>query len=53
MFVPWNPKAETVDDLTRRIYESFIKFRTSALPWGDISERAFLNARALPYQFGG
>jgi TRAP-type mannitol/chloroaromatic compound transport system substrate-binding protein len=41
------------DDLTRRVYDSFIKFRTSALRWGDISERAFLNARALPYQFGG
>jgi TRAP-type mannitol/chloroaromatic compound transport system substrate-binding protein len=41
------------DDLTRRVHDSFIKFRTSALRWGDISERAFLNARALPYQFGG
>jgi TRAP-type mannitol/chloroaromatic compound transport system substrate-binding protein len=41
------------DDLTRRVYDSFIKFRTSALRWGDISERAFLNARGLPYPFGG
>jgi TRAP-type mannitol/chloroaromatic compound transport system substrate-binding protein len=41
------------DDLTRRVYDGFIKFRTSALRWGDISERAFLNARALPYPFGG
>ena len=41
------------DDLTRRVYESFIKFRTAAVRWGDISERAFLNARALPYPFGG
>jgi TRAP-type mannitol/chloroaromatic compound transport system substrate-binding protein len=41
------------DDLTRRVYESFIKFRTSALRWGDVSERAFLNARALPYPYGG
>jgi TRAP-type mannitol/chloroaromatic compound transport system substrate-binding protein len=41
------------DDLTRRVHDSFIKFRTSALRWGDISERAFLNARALPYPFGG
>src|SRR5262249_15941691 len=41
------------DDLTRWVYDSFIKFRTSALRWGDVSERAFLNARALPYQFGG
>ena len=41
------------DDLTRRVYDSFIKFRSSALRWGDISERAFLNARALPYPYGG
>jgi TRAP-type mannitol/chloroaromatic compound transport system substrate-binding protein len=41
------------DDLTRRVYESFINFRTAAVRWGDISERAFLNARALPYPFGG
>jgi TRAP-type mannitol/chloroaromatic compound transport system substrate-binding protein len=40
------------DDLTRRIYESFMKFRTTAVRWGEISERAFLNARALPYPFG-
>jgi TRAP-type mannitol/chloroaromatic compound transport system substrate-binding protein len=46
-------EASRKDDLTRRVYDSFIKFRTSALRWGDISERAFLNARALPYQFGG
>jgi TRAP-type mannitol/chloroaromatic compound transport system substrate-binding protein len=41
------------DDLTRRVYESFMKFRTTAVRWGDVSERAFLNARALPYPFGG
>ena len=41
------------DDLSRRVYDNFIKFRTAAVRWGDISERAFLNARALPYPFGG
>jgi TRAP-type mannitol/chloroaromatic compound transport system substrate-binding protein len=41
------------DDLARRVYASFISFRTAAVQWGDISERAFLNARALPYPFGG
>ena len=41
------------DDLSRRVYDSFIKFRMLAVRWGDISERAFLNARALPYPFGG
>lgn len=46
--------AETAskDSLARRVHESFLKFRTSAVRWGDISERAFLNARALPYPFG-
>ena len=42
----------TKDDLTRRVYEGFLKFRTSAVRWEDISGRAFLNARALPYPFG-
>src|SRR6516162_3202585 len=40
------------DDLARRVYASFIMFRKGAVRWGDISERAFLNARALPYRFG-
>jgi TRAP-type mannitol/chloroaromatic compound transport system substrate-binding protein len=46
-------EASRKDDLARRVYDSFIKFRTAAVRWGDISERAFLNARALPYPFGG
>jgi TRAP-type mannitol/chloroaromatic compound transport system substrate-binding protein len=41
------------DDLARRVHESFMKFRTAVVPWGDISERAYLNARALPFPFGG
>ena len=40
------------DDLARRVHESFLSFRTSALRWGDISERAFLNARALTFPYG-
>jgi TRAP-type mannitol/chloroaromatic compound transport system substrate-binding protein len=40
------------DDLARRVHESFLKFRTSAVSWGDISERAFLNARALKFPYG-
>ncbi len=35
------------DEITLRVYDSFIKFRAAALRWGDISERAYLNARAL------
>jgi TRAP-type mannitol/chloroaromatic compound transport system substrate-binding protein len=41
------------DDLSRRVYDSFTKFRTAAVRWGDTSERAYLNARALPFPFGG
>jgi TRAP-type mannitol/chloroaromatic compound transport system substrate-binding protein len=46
-------EASRENDLARRVYTSFIKFRTATMRWGDISERAFLNARALPYPFGG
>ena len=41
------------DDLTRRVYDSFTKFRTAAVRWGEISERSYLNARALKFPFGG
>ena len=46
-------EASRENDLARRVYMSFLKFRTATMRWGDISERAFLNARALPYPFGG
>lgn len=39
------------DDLTKRVYDSFMKFRTAAVRWGDISERSYLNARALKFPF--
>jgi len=35
------------DDLTRRVYKSFLAFRKSAMRWGDLSERAYLNARSI------
>ena len=41
------------DDLSRRVYDNFIKVQRVLVRWGDISERAFLNARALQYPFGG
>lgn len=34
------------DAASRKIYESFRQFRTQVMAWHDISERAFLNARA-------
>jgi TRAP-type mannitol/chloroaromatic compound transport system substrate-binding protein len=35
------------DDLSKKIYNSYTQFRASIMDWSDISERAFLNARAL------
>lgn len=34
------------DPISKKVYESFIKFRQQAVAWHDISERAYLNARA-------
>lgn len=34
------------DDLSRKVYESFQAFRDQVTHWHDISERAYLNARA-------
>ncbi|MDX1610467.1 MAG: TRAP transporter substrate-binding protein [Halofilum sp. (in: g-proteobacteria)] len=34
------------DEMSKKVYESFRKFRTQAIAWHDISERAYLNARA-------
>jgi TRAP-type mannitol/chloroaromatic compound transport system substrate-binding protein len=46
--------AETAqhDPLTQRIHESFLKFRKSAIRWGELSERAYLNARSLKFRYG-
>ena len=36
-----------VDELSKKIYASYQQFRASIMDWGDIAERAFLNARRL------
>lgn len=41
-----------IDDMTGRVHDSFMKFRAAAVRWADISERAYLNARALPVPAG-
>lgn len=33
------------DSFSRRVYESFLKFKKDVIAWQDISERAFLNTR--------
>jgi TRAP-type mannitol/chloroaromatic compound transport system substrate-binding protein len=35
------------DELSKKIYKSYEQFRASIMDWTDISERAFLNGRAL------
>ena len=35
------------DKASKKVYESFKKFRDQVVAWDDISERAYLNARAL------
>ena len=40
------------DPFTRRVYDSFIKFRKISRSWVDITERAYLNARTLDFPQG-
>jgi TRAP-type mannitol/chloroaromatic compound transport system substrate-binding protein len=35
------------DELSKKIYGSYEKFRASITDWGDISERAYLNSRSV------
>ena len=39
------------DNITRRVYESFKKFRSKSLPWTNYGEQSFLNARSLPFNY--
>lgn len=38
------------DDLSKRVYESYKNFRDESAAYVDVSERAYLNARALAYK---
>ena len=35
------------DALSKRVYESFQRFRQQATQWSNISQRAYLNARSV------
>jgi len=35
------------DELTKRVYDSFMDARRGSMQWGSISEQAFMNARSL------
>jgi TRAP-type mannitol/chloroaromatic compound transport system substrate-binding protein len=40
-------EAGSGDELSKKIYASYQQFRAPIMAWGDIAERAFLNARGL------
>jgi TRAP-type mannitol/chloroaromatic compound transport system substrate-binding protein len=40
-------KAGSGDEVSRKIYASYQQFRASIMDWSDISERAYMNSRAL------
>ena len=40
------------DEITRKIYNSFIDFRKKAMRWSRYGEQAFLQARLLPFKYG-
>ncbi|WP_425404678.1 TRAP transporter substrate-binding protein [Hwanghaeella sp.] len=40
-----------VDDISKRIYESFIAFRRQSIAWSKISDQAYWNARLLPFKY--
>jgi TRAP-type mannitol/chloroaromatic compound transport system substrate-binding protein len=42
----------TGDPFTRRVYESYMKFREASRKWTNISVRAYLNARELDFPYG-
>ncbi len=39
------------DDITRRIYESFLSSRKDSMHWSRISEETFWEARRLPFKY--
>jgi TRAP-type mannitol/chloroaromatic compound transport system substrate-binding protein len=39
------------DPFTRKVYDSFIDFRTKAIGWSALSEQGFMNARSLPFAY--
>ena len=35
------------DPMSKKVYDSYINFRNQVMQWHNVSERAYLNARAL------
>ena len=43
---------ETADDITRRIYGTFKRFRDDVLPWSKIADQGYMNMRAKALGLG-
>ncbi len=39
------------NQMTKRVYDSFISFRTKSIGWARIADQAYWNARELPYTY--
>ncbi len=40
------------DDLTNRIYQSFLKAREDGIAWSQVADEAYMRDRRLPYTYG-
>jgi len=39
------------DAMTKKVYESFMAYRTKSIAWAKIATQAYLNARTLPFTY--
>jgi TRAP-type mannitol/chloroaromatic compound transport system substrate-binding protein len=40
------------DPMTRKVYDSYMDFRSKAVGWATIADQGYYNARSLPFQYG-
>jgi len=45
-------KVGNTDGTTRKVWDSYRKFRKTAIQWSKIGTQGYLNARSLPFQYG-
>ncbi len=45
-------EAGASDAISKKVYESFIKFRKNSIAWSKLSDLAYQNARLLPFKYG-
>jgi len=41
----------SADELTGRVFKSFLDFRTKSITWSKVSEQAYWNSRLLPFSY--